>query len=305
MGRYIIGRLLWAILVLLVVSILSFLTVHLTGDPTALYLPPEGTEEDYLILRHALGFDRPLYEQYWSFVSKAVRGDFGISLRRRSPTLPLVLKKLPATIQLTLLSMLLAAVIAIPLGVLSAIKKDSLLDTISMIAALSGQCIPTFWLGIMLIVVFSVYLRLLPVYGKVGWKSLVLPTVTLGAWATSRTARLTRSSMLEVLMKDYLRTARAKGLREWTVVIRHALRNAAIPIVTAIGLDMGNLLGGAIITEAVFAYPGIGLLSVQAVINKDVPLIQAVVCVVAIMLIGLNLVVDVLYVILDPRIRLK
>jgi peptide/nickel transport system permease protein len=303
MGRFLVRRLIWAGVVLLAVSALSFLIVHLTGDPTAMYVSMEGTEEDYEILRHAMGFDRPLHEQYWSFLTKAVRGDFGNSLRRRSPALPLVLEKLPGTLRLTFAAMLLAAVIAIPLGIVSATNKDSLLDTAAMIAALSGQSIPTFWLGIMLIVVFSVNLRILPSFGDTGWKSLVMPVVTLGVWATARTARLTRSSMLEVLMQDYLRTARAKGLQERTVILGHALRNAAIPIVTAMGLDMGNLLGGAIITEAVFAYPGIGLLSVQAVINKDIPVIQAVVCVVAAMLVGLNLVIDIVYGILDPRIR--
>lgn len=304
MGRFITRRLLWAIFVLLAVSLLSFLTVHLTGDPTALYVSMEGTQEDYEILRHAMGFDRPLYEQYWSFLSKAVRGDFGNSLRRRSPALPLVLEKLPTTIQLTLAAMFLGVIIAVPLGTISAIKKGSVLDTVAMVGALSGQSIPTFWLGIMLIVVFSVHLRWLPSFGKEGWKSIILPTLTLAAWAAARTARLTRSAVLEVLMKDYMRTARAKGLRESRVIIGHTMRNAAIPIVTAIGLDMGNLLGGAIITEAVFAYPGVGLLAVQSVINKDIPLIQAVVCVVATMLVALNLGVDVLYGVLDPRIRL-
>jgi peptide/nickel transport system permease protein len=304
MGRFITRRLLWAVFVLLAVSLLSFLTVHLTGDPTALYVSMEGTQEDYEILRHAMGFDRPLYEQYWSFLSKAVRGDFGNSLRRRSPALPLVLAKLPTTIQLTLAAMFLGVIIAVPLGTISAIKKGSVLDTMAMVGALSGQSIPTFWLGIMLIVVFSVHLRWLPSFGKEGWKSIILPTLTLAAWAAARTARLTRSAVLEVLMKDYMRTARAKGLRESRVIIGHTMRNAAIPIVTAIGLDMGNLLGGAIITEAVFAYPGVGLLAVQSVINKDIPLIQAVVCVVATMLVALNLGVDVLYGVLDPRIRL-
>ena len=304
MGRFVVRRLMWAVFVLFAVSLLSFLTVHLTGDPTALYISMEGTEEDYQILRHAMGFDRPLYEQYWSFLTKAVRGDFGNSLRRRSPALPLVLKKLPTTIQLTVASMFLGVTIAIPLGTISALKKGSLLDTVAMVGALSGQSIPTFWLGIMLIVIFSVRLRWLPSFGKEGWESIILPTVTLAAWAAARTARLTRSSVLEVLMKDYLRTARAKGLTESRVIIGHMMRNAAIPIVTAIGLDMGNLLSGAVITEAVFAYPGVGLLAVQSVINKDIPVIQAVVCVVATMLIGLNLGVDVLYGVLDPRIRL-
>ena len=280
------------------------MVVYLTGDPTALYMGLEGTQADYELLRHAMGFDRPLHEQYWSFLSGALRGDFGLSLRHRLPTMSLVLEKLPATIQLAVIAMGIALIVALPLGILSAIKKDTLLDTVCMIAALSGQCIPTFWLGIMLIIVFSVHWRLLPSFGRTDWRSLILPALTLGAWAMARTARLTRSSMLEVLCQDYLRTARGKGLPEYVVVLRHALRNAAIPIVTAIGLDLGNLLSGAIITEAVFAYPGLGRLAVEAVINKDIPLIQAVVCVTAALFVVVNIATDIVYVALDPRIRL-
>jgi len=302
--RYIVRRLLWAVMVLVGVSVATFLLVHLTGDPTALYIGMESRQQDYEILRHAMGFDRPLHEQYWRFFSGAIRGDFGLSLRHQMPTLPLVLEKLPATVQLTLAAMAFAVAIALPLGIFSALKKDSLLDTVCMIVALSGQCIPTFWLGIMLIVIFAVQLHLLPAYGRTDWRSLILPSLTLGAWAMARTARLTRSSMLEVLRQDYLRTARAKGLMEQVVILRHALKNAAIPIVTAISLDLGNLLSGAIITEAVFAYPGLGRLVVEAVINKDIPMIQAVVFVVGAIFVVVNIVTDLFYVVLDPRIRL-
>jgi peptide/nickel transport system permease protein len=291
-------------MVLVGVSVATFLLVHLTGDPTALYIGMESRQQDYEILRHAMGFDRPLHEQYWRFFSGAIRGDFGLSLRHQMPTLPLVLEKLPATVQLTLAAMAFAVAIALPLGIFSALKKDSLLDTVCMIVALSGQCIPTFWLGIMLIVIFAVQLHLLPAYGRTDWRSLILPSLTLGAWAMARTARLTRSSMLEVLRQDYLRTARAKGLMEQVVILRHALKNAAIPIVTAISLDLGNLLSGAIITEAVFAYPGLGRLVVEAVINKDIPMIQAVVFVVGAIFVVVNIVTDLFYVVLDPRIRL-
>lgn len=304
MIRYIVRRLLWAVMVLVGVSVATFLLVHLTGDPTALYIGMESRQQDYEILRHAMGFDRPLHEQYWRFFSGAIRGDFGLSLRHQMPTLPLVLEKLPATVQLTLAAMAFAVAIALPLGIFSALKKDSLLDTVCMIVALSGQCIPTFWLGIMLIVIFAVQLHLLPAYGRTDWRSLILPSLTLGAWAMARTARLTRSSMLEVLRQDYLRTARAKGLMEQVVILRHALKNAAIPIVTAISLDLGNLLSGAIITEAVFAYPGLGRLVVEAVINKDIPMIQAVVFVVGAIFVVVNIVTDLFYVVLDPRIRL-
>lgn len=304
MIRYLCQRLLWAILVLFGITLAVFLVVHLSGDPTALYMGPEGTKEDYELLRAALGFDRSLPEQYERFLLRAVRGDFGRSLRHQQPTLPLVLARFPATLTLAGLSMLLAGALALPLGILSAIRRQSIFDTGAMMLALSGQCMPTFWLGILLILVFAVNLRWVPVYGGEGVLTLVLPALTLGVWAMARTARITRSSMLEVLPQDFLRTARAKGLGEWGVVLRHALRNGAIPIVTALGLELGNLLGGAVITETVFAYPGVGRLAVEAVVNKDVPLIQAVVFTVATALILLNIVIDIVYMALDPRVRL-
>ena len=301
---YLSRRALWGLAVLLAISLVVFLVVHLSGDPTALYMGPEGTQEDYAVLRAALGFDRPLPEQYWHFLERAVRGDFGRSLRHQQPTLPLVLARFPATVELAVLALTLAVLLAVPLGVLSAIRRHSLLDTGAMVLALAGQCMPTFWLGILLILVFAVQLRWVPVVGAEGTRALVLPAVTLGVWAMARTARITRSSMLEVLNQDFLRTARAKGIGEWGVVARHALRNGAIPIVTALGLELGNLLGGAVITEAVFAYPGVGRLAVEAVVNKDVPLIQAVVFTVATALLLLNAGLDLLYTTLDPRVRL-
>jgi len=301
---YLCKRLAWALVVLLGISGIVFVVVHLSGDPAALYMSPEGTREDYELLRSAMGFDRPLPEQYGLFLWRAARGDFGRSLRHQQPTLPLVLARFPATLALTLAAMLLALLLALPLGLLSALRRNSVLDTGGMMLALAGQCMPTFWLGILLILVFAVQLRWLPVYGGDGPATLVLPAVTLGVWAMARTARITRSSMLDVLHQDFLRTARAKGVGEWAVVLRHALRNCAIPIVTALGLELGNLLGGAVITEAVFAYPGIGRLAVEAVVNKDVPLIQAVVLTVASAVLLLNILIDVVYVLLDPRIRL-
>jgi ABC-type dipeptide/oligopeptide/nickel transport system permease component len=301
---YLSRRLAWAALLLVAITLVVFLVVHLSGDPTALYVGPEGTQKDYEIVRAALGFDRPLAEQYGRFLSRALRGDFGRSLRHQQPTLPLVLTRVPATLELALVAMALAVVLALPLGIVSALRRNSVLDTIAMTFALSGQCMPTFWLGILLILVFAVQLRWVPVYGGEGLATLVLPAVTLGVWAMARTARITRSSMLEVLHQDFLRTARAKGVSEWGVVVRHALRNGAIPIVTAIGLELGNLLGGAVITEAVFAYPGVGRLAVEAVVNKDVPLLQAVVVTVAATLLLLNAIIDVLYMALDPRVRL-
>ena len=301
---YLSRRLAWAVLLLLAITLVVFFVVHLSGDPTALYVGPEGTQKDYEIVRAALGFDRPLVEQYGRFLLRALHGDFGRSLRHQQPTLPLVLTRVPATLELALIAMALAVALALPLGIVSALRRNSLLDTLAMTFALSGQCMPTFWLGILLILVFAVQLRWVPVYGGEGIAALALPALTLGVWAMARTARITRSSMLEVLPQDFLRTARAKGVSEWGVVVRHALRNGAIPIVTAIGLELGNLLGGAVITEAVFAYPGVGRLAVEAVVNKDVPLLQAVVVTVAATLLLLSALIDVLYMVLDPRVRL-
>ena len=304
MIAYLGQRLAWALAVLVGISLAVFLVVHLSGDPTALYMGPEGTKADYEMMRTALGFDRALPEQYGHFLARAFQGDFGRSLRHRQPTLPLVLERFPATVTLALAAIVLAALLALPLGILAAVRRGSFLDAGAMTFALAGQCMPTFWLGILLILAFAVNLRWVPVYGAEGALTLVLPAVTLGVWAMARTARITRSSMLEVLNQDFLRTARAKGIGELSVILRHALRNGAIPIVTAIGLELGNLLGGAVITEAVFAYPGVGRLAVEAVVNKDVPLIQAVVFTVAAALLLLNIVIDLVYTALDPRVRL-
>ena len=196
--------------------------MHLSGDPAALYVGPEGSRQDYEMVRAALGFDRPLSEQYGRFLLRAVQGDFGRSLRHQQPTLPLVLERFPATVKLALVAMVLAAALALPLGILSALRRNSLLDTLAMTFALSGQCMPTFWLGILLILVFAVQLRWVPVYGGDGLAALALPALTLGVWAMARTARITRSSMLEVLHQDFLRTARAKGIGEWHVIVKHA-----------------------------------------------------------------------------------
>jgi peptide/nickel transport system permease protein len=302
--RYICSRLAWSAASLCALTLAVFVIVHLGGDPAALYMGPEGTKQDYQILRTALGFDRPLPEQYGRFLMRAIHGDFGRSLRHKQPALPMVVQRFPATFALAVSSMILAAAVALPLGVVSALRHQSPLDTAALVIALAGQCMPTFWLGTLLILIFAVELGWVPVLGGTGAAALILPAVTLGAWATARTARITRSSMLDVLRQDYLRTARAKGVTEWKVVLRHALRNGAIPIVTALGLDFGNLLGGAVITEAVFAYPGVGRLAVEAVVNKDLPLIQAVVFSVAAVLLALNLGIDLLYSVLDPRVRL-
>jgi ABC-type dipeptide/oligopeptide/nickel transport system permease component len=303
MSAYLIRRLGQSLIVLLGISVVVFVILHLTGDPTLLMLPPDVSAEEVARFRKAMGFDDPLAVQYWRFLRGALRGDFGNSLRHDEPALALVWQRMPATLELTVVAMAIALVLAIPAGIVSAVFRNSALDYVSTVVALVGQAMPTFWLGIMLILVFSVALGLLPSSGRGTWANLVLPAVTLGLFTTARIMRLTRSGMLEVLGQDYVRTARAKGVGERRVVWKHALRNAGIPVLTIVGLELGTLLGGAVITETVFAWPGVGRLSVQAIYNRDYPLVQAAVFVLASIFVLVNLVVDVLYTYLDPRIR--
>ncbi|MCL4459706.1 MAG: ABC transporter permease [Chloroflexi bacterium] len=303
MFQYLIRRVLHSLLVVLGVSMIVFTLLYLTGDPAPLMLPMEATVQDIAEFRHRMGFDRPLYEQYFLFLSRVVHGDFGNSLRHGQPALQLVLDRLPATLELTLAALFISLLIAIPAGIISALKKDSVYDAGAMLMALTGQCMPSFWLGILLILIFAVGLRLLPASGRGGIDHLILPAITLGMATAAVKTRLLRSSLLEVLSKDYVRTARAKGLAEKVVLLRHALKNAAIPVVTVIGLQMGTLMGGAIITETVFAYPGMGLLAIQAIRNRDIPVVQAFVMVIAVVIILMNLLVDLFYTYLDPRVK--
>lgn len=303
MLRYIFNRLILSLFVLLMISVAVFSISHLSGDPVYLMVPPEAKIEDINILRHALGLDRPLHIQYWDFISNAVRGDFGRSLWQKQPALDLVLERLPATLELTALAMLIAIVVAIPLGILAAIHKDSLIDRLSMMLAVIGQSAPNFWIGIILIYVFAVYLQWLPSSGRGTWKHLIMPAITLAAFPTARLARLTRSGMLDVLGEDYIETARAKGLKERVVILVHALRNVGITLVTLLGLQIGALMGGAIIVESIFEWPGVGNLVVQAIFARDFPLVQATVLFIAASFVLINLMVDLLYGLLDPRIK--
>lgn len=304
MTSYIIRRMLQAILVLFGVSFVAFGVMFLTGDPTVTMIDETWTQQQVEELRHAMGFDRPWHVQYADYLSRAVVGDFGTSLRQHQPNLQLVFDRLPATMELSAAAMLISVVLAIPVGILSATRRNSWIDRASMLAALLGQSMPVFWLGIMLILVFSVKLRWTPVSGRGSLSHLILPAVTLGAFITARNARMMRSSMLEVLNQDYIRTAQAKGLTERIVLFRHALRNAMMPVVTLIGLQVGALLGGSVITETIFAWPGVGRMIIQAIYGKDVPLVQAAVIVLASIFVVVNLLVDILYTYLDPRVRL-
>ena len=325
MGAYLTRRLLQTILVIFGVTLLSFITLHLAGDPTYLYVSERASEEEVAETRAKLGFDRPLHEQYLSYLAGLVRGDLGNSLRTRTPAFELVTERMPATIELTLFAMFIAGVLAIPFGILSATRRGTALDGGVMLAAMFGQSMPSFWLGIMLILVVGLSWRLLPISGHVpilqpllegdfataienfpeGVKHLVLPAVTLGVFSLSRNARLIRSSMLEVLSLEYVTTARAKGLANHTVVMRHAFRNALIPFITIVGLEFGFLLSGVVVVETVFSWPGVGRLVFNSINQRDIPVVQAAVVLFSMMFVVLNLLVDLVYTVLDPRVRLE
>jgi peptide/nickel transport system permease protein len=286
------------------ISVITFMLMHLSGDPVAMILP-EATEADRAVLREAMGLNRPILVQYGSFVARAVRGDFGQSLFHHSPALPLVLERMPTTLLLTFLALGLAVVIAIPAGVVTAVKRYTWIDHVATVAVLLGQSMPVFLTGIMLILLFAVTLRLLPASGWNTWQATVLPAITLGAFQAPLFLRISRSAMLEVLNLDYVRTARSKGLAEWLVIVKHALKNAAIPIVTVIGLQFGVLLAGAVITETVFAIPGTGRLIVRAIGQLDFPVVQAGVLTLALLIVVVNFVVDLLYLYLNPQVRIS
>jgi len=305
MKTFFARRLLQSLVVLFGVSFVVFGILHLTGDPALVLLPPDASAEDVRRFREAMGFNDPFLVQYGRFLRGALQGDFGQSIRHGEPAFGLVVERLPATFELAGAALLLALCLAIPAGIVSAVRRNSLVDYVATVVALFGQSLPTFWLGIMLILLFSVQLQLLPSSGRGTVEHLVLPAVTLGLFTTARITRLTRSGMLEVLGQDYIRTARAKGVSDPPVVWKHALKNAAIPIVTIVGIELGTLLGGSVITETIFAWPGVGRLSVQAIANRDYPVVQAAVFLLASTFVVVNLVVDVVYTYLDPRIRLR
>ncbi|HZF04207.1 MAG TPA: ABC transporter permease [Patescibacteria group bacterium] len=296
-------KILHTLFVALGVVTLVFAALRLSGDPAATMLPGDASVDELRDLRRALGLDQPLWAQYLGFLRGAVTGDFGTSFRHQQPALPLVLERLPATLELAGAALLLAVAVALPLGVLAAIYRGRALDVLAMGFAVVGQATPYFWMGIMLILIVSVELGWLPTSGRGGLERLILPAITLGTHFAASLARLTRTSMLEVLGQQFVTTARAKGLSEWSVILGHALKNAAVPVVTLIGLQFGTLLGGAVVTETIFAWPGVGRLAVQSIFVRDYPVVQAGVFVLALTFVFINLVVDLLYGVLDPRIR--
>ncbi|MBD2845385.1 ABC transporter permease [Paenibacillus sp. IB182496] len=303
MARYIVKSLLQMIPVLLLISLIVFILVRVTGDPVALMLPESASEADRVALTAALGLDKPLLVQYGIFLADALQGDFGTSFHYGQSSLPLVLERLPASFELAAAAMALAVLLAVPLGILSAVKRNTVLDLLISGVSVIGKAMPNFWMGIMLILLFSVYLGYFPVSGRGGFDHLILPAVTLGVGLAAQMTRLIRSSMLEILSQDYIRTARSKGLSELVVVGSHAFRNGLIPVVTILTLQFTSLIGGTLITETVFAWPGLGQLLVTSVNNHDMAIVQAAVFVIAIIVILGNLLTDIVYRLLDPRIK--
>jgi peptide/nickel transport system permease protein len=302
---YLVRRVLLVLVVLTGVVTVVFFVQRLSGDPTNLILPIDAPADIRADLRRQLGLDRPILVQYGDFLLSVARGDLGVSYRTRQPALPLVLDRLPATALLAGSALLLAVLVAIPLGIVAAVHRNSIVDTLATAVALVGQATPVYWLGLLLILVFSVRLGWFPTMGGGSLRAMVLPTVTLAVYSMARITRLTRSAVLEVLRLDYVRVARSKGISERAVLYKHVLRNAAIPIVTMIGLQFGGLLGGAVLTEVVFSWPGMGRLAVNAVYNRDFPVVQAVALVGAAAFSLINLLVDLTYAALNPQIRLE
>ena len=301
--RLILRRVLHLVIVVLGVYTALFFLLRLTGDPALLYVSEDAGPAQIRRVREQLGLADPLPMQYVRFLGRAMVGDFGLSLRYNQPALPLVLASVPATLELTAAALLVTALIGVPVGIVSATRRNSVADHLSLAASLVGQCIPTFWLGILLILLFALTLGVLPASGRGTLTHVLMPALTLGAYSAARVARLTRSSVLDVLGQEFVRTARSKGLAERAVILRHVLKNAAIPIVAILGLSVSTLLGGAVITETIFDWPGVGRLMVQAVFVRDYPIVQGTALLIAATVAVVTFATDALYVWLDPRIQ--
>jgi ABC-type dipeptide/oligopeptide/nickel transport system permease component len=304
MGRYILKRLLMLIPVLVGVSLVSFSLLHMVpGDPAVLLAGEDANPDFIKAVRKEYGLDQPLYLQYLYFISHVIQGDFGTSIRNREPVIKLLKERFLFTIQLSFFSILIAGLIGLIAGVISSTKQYSLFDHLSMVSALFGISMPIFWLGLLLMLVFSVHLRWFPAGGKGTMAHLILPAIALGAASSAMIARMTRASMLEIIRQDYIRTARANGLRNFVVIYKHALKNAMIPVITVFGLEFGYMLGGAVLTETVFSLPGIGRLMIDGIFQRDYPVVQGAMLLVATTFVLVNLLTDITYAFFDPRIR--
>ena len=303
MRRYVARQLVQFVVVIVGISMLAFAILHVIGDPVLLLLPQNAGKAEYERYHKLLGLDKPLYVQYAKFASRALQGDFGKSWYTDTPAFRLVLQRMPPTIYLTLAGLVMALLIALPLGILAALKRHSFVDNLCTMIAVAGQAMPIFWLGIMLIIIFAVRLKALPASGYGTWQHFLMPAFTLGAFLAPLTMRLVRSGVIEIMNMEYIKTARAKGLSERMVVIKHAFRNACIPVITVLGLQFGQLLGGAIVTETVFAWPGVATLAVESIRNQDFPVVQCAVVLLALFIVSINFLVDMVVGLIDPRIR--
>jgi len=302
-GRYVLQRLARCVLVLLGVGVLVFFVARLKGDPVLLMVQPGATAADIEAMRQSLGLSGPLWLQFAHFLGGALQGNLGESIWQRESVTTLLLERVPFTLRLASLAILVVVVLGIPAGIVAARFRGGFWDQTIVAGAVAGQALPTFWVGLMLIYLFAVDFRVLPSFGAGDWRHLVMPVATLSLFSLARVTRLVRSSMLEVLHQDYIRTARAKGLTDRTLLFRHALRNSLLPITTLIGLEYGVALGGSVITETIFALPGVGNLAVEAIFNRDFPLIQAVVLFMAGVFVVINFAVDLMYLVIDPRVH--
>ena len=303
MQKFLVRRLVLAVVTLLAVSLIIFILSRSAGDPVSLMLDEYSTQQDIDRMMAKLGTDKPYYQQYFLFLRDGLRGDFGVSIKEGRPVRDVILERLPATLYLGLTAFIVSLLVGIPLGILSSIKRGSLIDQVGKVVALLGQSAPPFWLGIMLIIFFSVSLRFFPTSGRENWDSIVLPAVTLGWFYAAANLRLVRSAMLDVLDSEYIKLARAKGVPYWSVVMRHAFRNALIPPLTFAGVTLGALVTGSLVVETVFAWPGLGKLAIDALFAFDYPLLQGVVVVFTLLYVLVAFLVDVLYAYIDPRIR--
>ncbi|MES9683962.1 nickel ABC transporter permease [Gottfriedia acidiceleris] len=306
MTQYILNRIISAIIVIFGISILSFFLIHLIpGDPVKIMLGLNASPEQVSKLTHHLGLDKPLLVQYLQYINNVFHGDFGTSLKTGRPVLTEILDRFPETIKLAATGMVFAVIIGIALGVLAAKYKDTIIDTFCTGLATLGVSIPSFWLGILLILVFLVKLSWFPIADGTGLRSLILPAITLGVVMSTMISRLTRNGMVEVLSNDFIRTARSKGLEERHILFRHAFRNVLIPIITVIGLQIAALLGGTVIIEQVFNWPGLGTLSIGAIMSRDFPMIQGTVLFMGVVYVSVNILVDIVYSLIDPRVKLN
>ncbi|HHU69513.1 MAG TPA: ABC transporter permease [Thermoanaerobacterales bacterium] len=303
MKTFLLKKLMQIIPVLFIISFIVFLLVYVAGDPVLLMLPDDATPEDIEALRSALGLDKPFITQYCIYLTNMLKGDFGRSFRYNQPALPIVLERLPASLQLTFSAIIFSIVVSIPLGIWSATKQNTFLDVFISGISVLGRAMPHFWVGIMLVLILSVNFKILPVSGRGTAAHLILPTFTLGISVASELTRLVRSNMLEILQQDYIRTAKSKGLSDFIIIFKHAFKNALIPVVTFISIQIPMIIGGALITETVFSWPGLGQLIVQAVYGRDMAIIQACVFVIAILAIAISLVTDFIYSMIDKRIQ--